>query len=175
MVEELIPVVQSAQWMFYEQVVGRVRGIISGRLTSSICYDGMFIFLQKEKQDQVAQSLRHTPFWPSLHWVHKWALFLLFLFILQAKTPMLASFTHQCIFVQSALAKDFSVLNWHGRGYLQLGETKSFQVVIITCFTLFSEILIPMVCLQPLVLPGFPGTRHFSSWMSLITAAHSAA
>lgn len=45
---------QSAQPRLYEQAVGRVRGLLSGRLTSSISRG--FPLLQKEKRGRVAES-----------------------------------------------------------------------------------------------------------------------
>lgn len=107
---------QSAQLRLYEQAVGRVRGVFGGRLTSSISWDGVFILLQKEKRNQVTENL-YIPllFGLAFTGVHGWALWLLLPFRLKAKTPMLVSFSHQYIFMQSTVAKDFSVPNWHGR------------------------------------------------------------
>lgn len=65
-----------------------MRGIIGGRLTSSISCDGVFVFLEKKKQDQVAEGSYSTLLVGlAFTGVHKWALFLLLPFRLQAKPP----------------------------------------------------------------------------------------
>lgn len=105
---------QSTQPRLSEQAVGRVRGLLSGRLTSSISCG--FPSFQKEKWGQVAES-PYIILLSGLDFtgVHKWARCLSLPFRLQAKTPMLVSFSWQYVFMQSNVAKDFSMPNGHGR------------------------------------------------------------
>lgn len=106
---------QRDQLRLYEQAVGRVRGVLGGRLTSSIsCWPCTHFSSKRQVKSSCKESLHPTAFWTSLH-QGAWMNSELLLFRLQAKIPILVSFSHWYIFMHSTVAKDFSVPNWHGR------------------------------------------------------------
>lgn len=106
---------QSAWLRLYEKAASRVRGIIGIRLTSSISWDGVFIFFRKKSKHQLQSPYITLVFWTSLHWGTQMGS--VSVAPSQTKTPRPLSSSYQYIFMQGTVAKDYSESNWCGRVY----------------------------------------------------------